>query len=410
MEKPEELKRKAEKALDKKSLYGPDIDLEEYDFGEPGPVKNKPLSELGEEVLKRAGEVGVDVEEHRVSGTFFQVDHEVLRSIVIDRLRKQGVLVMSAMEALKKLDWVKKYYWKAIPVDLDKFTAAAELYWRHGYFIYVPPGVKVKQPVQACLFVCSRDIAQPVHNIIIADENSELNLVTACSTLANRGLHIGISEFYVGRNAKITFTMVHGWASNYHVRPRAVAVVEEGGTFVNYYINLHPVKTLQMYPTAILNKKAQGFLTSILLAREKSMMDVGGRIVLKGEGAKGEITSRSVIKDESTAVMRGELVGEVPGVKAHLECRGLLLSEKAHGEAIPTLKSFTEGAELTHEAALGRISEEELLYLMTKGFNEDEATSLIVRGFVEIGLDKLPETIRKPVLSILELVSRLAKG
>lgn len=402
-------KELAKRALKKSSPYGPDVDLGSYDFGEVGSVENVPLEDLPEEYKKGAEGVGIEVGKKSVSGTYFQVDHSVVRTFVEERLRKLGVIVSSTLDALRKYDWVKEYYWRAVPVDSDKYTAVTELKTRHGYFIYVPPGVKVREPIQACLFISGRDLAQPVHNIIIADEGSELNLVTGCVTIVERGLHIGVSEFYVRRNAKMTFTMIHGWSRDFDVRPRTGVVVEEGGEFVNYYVNLHPARTLQMYPTVYLHRNASAYLTSIVLASKRSYYDIGGRIVFQGEGARGEIISRSVVKDFAKSVMRGELIAQTPRVKGHLECRGLILSDEVDAIAIPLLRSSYKDVELTHEAALGKISEDELVYLMAKGFDEDEAVSLVVRGFVDVGLERIPEPLRRQAGQVLELLVKYAR-
>ena len=404
------LRERALKAIERPPEHGPDLDLSEYRIEEPGYVKEEKLSDLPSSVLEKAASVGIDVEESEVSGTYFQVDYEVVRRAVVERLRKRGVVVMSIIEALRKYDWVKDYYGRAVQVDTDKYTAVAELYLRHGYFIYVPPVVKVEEPIQACLFVSCNNIAQPVHNIIIVDEGSELNLVTGCVTMANKGLHVGVSEFYVKRNAKLTFTMIHGWAPRFDVRPRAAVIVEEGGTFIGYYVNLQNVKSLQAEPKIVLHRNSTSYYTNIIIGKGRSMIDIGAVLIFEGEGSRGELTSRSIIDDESTVIMRGTLMAKAPRVRGHLECKGLLLSDKARGEAIPVLNSLSKEAELTHEAALGRISEEELLYLMSRGFDEEEATSLIVRGFIDVGISNLPEKVRPSVISALDLISKLARG
>ncbi len=404
------LLRNAKEALRKRAPYGPDIDLEEFNFEEEGDVENETIESLPPDLRKAGEAVGIDVNERRVSGTYLQIDGRVLRSTVLKWLRERGLIVAPISEALRKFNWLKDYYWSAIPVDQDKYTAAAEVFRQHGYFIYVPPNVKIEIPVQTCLLTSCHRGAQAVHNIIIADENSELNLITGCATTANRGLHIGVSEFFVKRGARVTFTMIHGWAPEFHVRPRAAVVVEEGGTFVNYYINMHSVKSLQMLPTVIEHRNACSYLTTIVLGRGSAFMDVGGRIIFRGENARGEITSRSVIRDSAKVIMRGQLIAEAQKVRGHLECRGLLLSDSAEAEAIPSLKSKFNDVELTHEAALGRISEEEMIYLMMKGFNEDEATALLVRGFIDAGLQHLPESLRFAAISTLEMAARMAKG
>ena len=381
--------------------------LEKYDFGKLGKeeisIENIPKAAIG-----RMRYVGVEPE--RASGLYMQLDHNAIYTSLTNYLKQKGVILMSTYDAYQKIPWVRKYFWNALPKTYDEFTKLADEYWRHGYFIYVPPNTKIEVPIQACLFISKKKIAQPVHNVIIVDKNSELNLVTGCATMVNEGLHLGISEFYVKENAKLTFTMIHGWAPEFEVRPRAAAIVEKGGMFVSYYVNLYPVRDLQMYPTVYLKGNANCYMTNILLGRRNSSLDVGSRIVFLEKGSKGEIISRSIVRDEAKVIMRGNLVGKSGDVKGHLECKGLILSPKASAVAVPQLESYVEGAELTHEAAIGRISEEQLYYLMSKGFTEEEAVSLIVRGFIEVGLTHLPEVLQSSIRAILSILEKLAKG
>ncbi|KPV62117.1 MAG: cysteine desulfurase activator complex subunit SufB [Candidatus Bathyarchaeota archaeon BA1] len=145
------------------------------------------------------------------------------------------VEIMSTRDAFEKYDWLKDYWWKLIPVDTDKYTALAELYWDHGYFLRVLEDQKVTLPLQSCLFISRDNLNQNVHNIIIAEPNSEVQIITGCVVHPNiqRGLHVGISEFYIKDGAKLTFTMIYNWAQNFHARPRTAALVENEATFVN---------------------------------------------------------------------------------------------------------------------------------------------------------------------------------
>ncbi len=404
-----EIKRRAMKALNKPAPYGPDVDIKDYEAEIPEALQ-LPLEELPQEMREKAEMVGIDVNEKGVGATYLQIDHSVAYTMLRARLKRKGIIVMSTAEALRRLPWVAKYYWKLIPVDTDKYTATVEIHMRHGYFIYVPPGVKVDMPVQACILARARKGLQPIHNIVIVGEGSELNLVTGCATTSEEGLHIGVSEFYVKKGGRLTFTMIHGWGAKYHARPRTAVLLEEGAIFASYYINLYPVRSLQAFPIVYAGKNASCYLTNIILGRGESVIDIGGGVVLRGEKATGEVISRSIIKDRARVIMRGRLVGETERIRGHLECRGLLLSPEAYSRAIPELEALAEGAELTHEAAIGKISEDELNYLMSKGFSEEEAVSLIVRGFLEVGLERLPQAIREPLKIILDMVARMARG
>ncbi len=399
----------ARQALSKKATYGPDIDLNEYDWGDSSSISDKPIS-LPRQVVERAEALGVDVTGKSGSGVYLQLDRSFLYSYIAKTLEKYGIEILSIEDALEEYEWLRDYYWRAVPVDQDKYTAMTELQGRHGYFIYVPPEVRVKEPIHACLFIHRESIAQAVHNIVVVDKDAELNLVTACSALPAKALHIGVSEFYVKKGAKLSFTMVHFWGPTVHVRSRTGVIVEDSGVFTNYYVHMAPVKSLQAYPSVVLQgDDSSAYLVSILMAAEESLLDVGGRIIFKGRNTRGEVISRSIVKGRATTIMRGELIAQ-SNARGHIDCKSLLLSPKASSEAVPVIRSLTDSAELTHEAAIGKISQEELEYLMTKGFSEDEATSLIVRGFLEAGIEKLPQKLQSYMNKVLDIVAKHAKG
>jgi Fe-S cluster assembly scaffold protein SufB len=397
--------KKALEAKEKQAVFGPDIDLNKYSMESEKHESISHLTELPEEYQKAVLQVGIDANEYQRSGSYFQIDH----SVIFSRSIQNGLEVMSTTEALKKYDWLREYWWKAVPVDMDKYTAQAELKQTHGYFLRALPGVKAIFPVQACLFIGKNGLAQNVHNIIIAEENSELHLITGCMAAPHirSGLHIGISEFFVKRNAKITFTMIHAWKKEMDVRPRTGAIIEENGVFINNYICMRPVKSLQMYPTAYcIGKNSRARYHTILYASENSIMDVGSRVILRAENSRAEVIARAIAKDNGNIIARGHLKGEVPGVKAHLECRGLLLSKNASIHAIPELEGKTEGVDLSHEAAVGKIAEEEIQYLMARGLSSEEATAIIVRGFLNIDIQGLPEQLIKEMKRIIDISTK----
>ena len=353
------------------------------------------LGGLTAEEKERASTVGIDAEEACRSGSFFQIDN----SVIFSSARQSGLEVMSTTEALEKYDWLKDYWWKAVPVDADKYTAQAELKQHHGYFLRALPGAKAEFPLQACLYMSKDGLAQNVHNIVIAEEGSELHIITGCTTAQHvrSGLHVGVSEFYIKKNAKVTFTMIHNWAEDVAVRPRTGAIVEENGVFMSNYICMKPVRTLQMYPAAYcVGENATVRFNTVLLATEGSNMDVGSKVYLRAKGSRAESVARAVTTG-GAIVTRGNLIGEVPGIKAHLECRGLILSEKGSILAIPELDGRVSGVEMSHEAAVGKIAEEEIQYLMTRGLASDEATAAIVRGFLDIEIKGLPERLREEI-------------
>jgi Fe-S cluster assembly scaffold protein SufB len=361
----------------------------------------KGVDELPADVRTDALTVGIAAAERACrSGSFFQMDNSVLFSESF----AEGLEVMSSQEAVKKYPWVEELRWKLVNPEADDYTRSVREHQHHGYFIRALPGAKVQMPLQACLFLEQEALAQKVHNIIVAEEGSELNIITGCASghKVKTGLHVGISEFYVRKGAQLTFTMIHSWGEQVAVRPRSAALVEEGGTFLSNYVCLKPVGTLQMYPTVrLVGEGALTRLHSILYAGPGTTLDIGGRVILSSPHTRAEIISRSITKG-GEIIARGHLVGSAPDIKAHLECRGLILGEGGRIYAIPELEGSVEGVDLSHEAAVGKIAEEEVQYLSARGLSSDEAVAMIVRGFLDVDIKGLPEALKEEIRKAID--------
>ncbi len=201
---------------------------------------------------------------------------------------------------------------------------------------------------------------------------------------------MGVSEFFIKKGAKVTFTMIHSWNPDTAVRPRTGAIIEEDGLFMSNYLLMKPVRSIQMYPVArCIGENATVRYNSVLVAFPGSSLDVGSRVFLNARGAKTEIISRAITTGGDIAA-RGYIEGNAKDVKGHLECRGLILSEKGTIYAVPELKGTLSGIDLSHEAAVGKINEEEVEYLMARGLTRTEATATIVRGFLHVDIQGLP--------------------
>ena len=318
-------------------------------------------------------------------------------------IRQDGVELLSMNDALKKYNGLTDYWWKAVDIDADKYTAQAAVAFHDGYFIRARAGIKAEYPVQACLYISGESIAQNVHNMIIAEEGSELHIITGCTTAPHlkKGLHVGVSEFYIKKGATVTFTMLHTWGEEIVVRPRTSVWVEEGATFMSNYVCMKTAKSVQMYPSVrLMGRNAVARINTLLVAQKGSDLDIGGRVSLEAPGAKAEIISRAITRG-GNIIARGLLIGQVADVKAHLECNGLILSEEGRIRAIPELDGWVAGVEMSHEAAVGKISQDEIEYLMSRGLSEDEATALIVRGFLNVKMEGLPKELQDEIERII---------
>ncbi len=399
-------KEAALQAKDKPAALGPDLDLSQYSR-QPRSWEQCPISNLPESILGKALEVGIVPEEESRAATFFQIDHSVIFK-AIQKMFENKIEIMSTREALKKYEWLKDYWWRIVRVDADKYTALAELAWDQGYFIRILEDQKVVIPLQTCLFISVDNLNQNVHNIIIAEPGSEAQIITGCTLHADvqRGLHVGVSEFYIKENAKLTFTMIHNWAQNFDSRPRSGAIIEDNAVFVSNYMCFRPVKSLQMYPVAYCRGvNARVRFNTILYGVGNSYIDVGSKVVLQNEGCRGEVITRAIAADKAQIYARGFLEGEHDNTRAHLECRGLLLSDEAMIYTIPELMARTKGADLSHEAAIGKIAEDQVQYLMARGFSRSEAESLIVRGFMDVSIFGLPKDLEREIRRMINMAA-----
>jgi len=333
--------------------------------------------------------VGIETNASLRAGTFIQKDNTVVHcSHATD-----GAEVMGIAGALAAFPWLEAFMWKLLSPEKDDMTREAAKSPLQGFFIRSHKGVKIEKPLQTCLHIAQDKFSQKVHNIVVAEEDSEMHIIAGCSTSPHlsSGLHIGVSEFYVKKGATLKYTMIHDWGENIFVRPRTAVHVEEGGVFISNYISLKPVGSLQSNPITYLEKNATATLSSILVAGKGTHMDSGAVVELNGEGARAEIISRAIVAG-GTIISRGHIKGNVQGVKGHLECKGLILKDGLL-HAIPELSGLVPGVEMSHEAAVGKIDKQEIEYLMARGLTEDDAVSTIVRGFLNVDIEGLPEEL-----------------
>ena len=378
------------------------VDPEDYLTSAPVQPYSEDPRGLPDEVKARMLDVGVMADEAAGrSGTFVQIDHTPVHV----SLAQDGIELMSVRDALKKHDWLSDLWWGAVDAAADRYTSFVDDQTEsNGYFIRALPGQKTLFPVQACLYLGTEGLAQSVHNIIIAEEGSELHIITGCTTGPHHqsGLHLGVSEFYVRKGAKLTFTMIHNWEPGIAVRPRTGVIVEAGATFISNYVIMRPVRDLQMNPVArCVGEGATVRFNSVLAGFPGGKIDAGSKVYLDAPGARTEIVSRAIVTG-GEIIARGFIEGNAPDVKGHLECRGLILNDGGVIHAVPELRGTVAGIDLYHEAAVGKIAEEEVQYLMARGLTRDEAASTIVRGFLHVDIEGLPDALNAELQHAIE--------
>lgn len=365
------------------------LDLGRYDMMAEDHDYVRDLKGLGRNDTMEFAQVGLETGAGLRAGTFIQKDNSILHC----SRGMDGVDIMGIAQAEEQFSEVGTLLWSLLDRDKDEIARSVVNAPLQGFFIRVEKGVCAEKPLQTCLHIAKNRFAQNVHNLIVVEEDADIHIIAGCSTAKHleSGLHLGLSEFFIKKGAKLTYTMIHDWGENIEVRPRTAVHVEEGGVFISNYVSLKPVGSLITNPVTILEKDATARFNSILVAGEGSFMDVGSVVDLKGEGARAEIISRAIVAG-GTIISRGHLKGRVEGVKGHLECKGIILKEGIL-HAIPELSGRTPGVEMSHEAAVGKIDKREIEYLMSRGLSEDDAISTIVRGFLNVDIEGLPKEL-----------------
>jgi len=371
-------------------------------------AKESELTKIPHQILEEAYKAGIEKSEEKRSGTLMHVDQTTLYSKVNESFMGKLEL-MDTKEALQRYSWLDNYRWKLVNRDKDKFTKKVAEDFSGGYFIRILPNAQVIFPLQSCLMITKTNLEQRVHNIIIAEKGSKAHIISSCiqHSGVEKASHLGISEFYVKKGAILNFTMIHNWSEQTLVRPRSAALIEDRGEFVSNYLCMKPVKDVQMYPVAYCNgKNSKVSFNSILYGHEKSLLDIGSKAILNGKGSRAEMISRAIARKGSNIIVRGMIEGNNPECRGHLECRGLIMDKESLIQSVPELIARKKGAEITHEAAVGKISEKEILYLMTRKLSEDQAISMIIRGFMDVGIMELPEALNEEVNLIVDFVAQ----
>jgi len=256
--------------------------------------------------------------------------------------------------------------------------------------------------IQTCFLTSQSGFEQNVRNVIIAKERSKLEIFTGC--LSNEHVksntHNAITDIFVGKNATLTFNMIHSWGKTSKVFPKTKVHVDEGGVFISNYVVWEKVKEIKSNPQAFVKKGGKAVMQSLVYSHSDTKLDIGGKISLEGAGSSGEILS-SVVSEGGEYKTVTEIVGEGDNSRGHIECNAVLLESAGQVETIPLLKAKNSSVELSHEASIGKISKEEIQYLQTKGLNKDHARELIVKGFVNDSVKRMPLSIQEKIESIL---------
>jgi len=310
-------------------------------------------------------------------------------------LAEQGVLFLDTDSALKEHPEIfKKYFAKIIPPEDNKFAALNSAVWSGGSFIYIPPGVKVDMPLQAYFRINAENIGQFERTVIIADEGSEVHYIEGCTApvYSSESLHSAVVELVAHKDAKLRYTTIQNWSNDVYNLVTKRANAYEGATVEWIDGNIGSKLTMKYPGIYLMGRKAYGETLSIAFAGKNQHQDTGAKMVHLAPDTTSKITSKSVSRANGRSTYRGLLRVRkgATNVKATVRCDALLLDDTSKTDTYPYMEINQEDATVTHEATVGKIGDEQIFYLMSRGFTEEEALSLIVNGFMEPFTKELP--------------------
>lgn len=353
-------------------------------------------NEVPEDIKKTFDLLGIpEAEKKSLAGVGAQYDSEVVYHSIKEDLVKQGVIYTDMETALREHeDLVKEYFMKCVTPNDHKFVALHGAVWSGGSFVYVPKGVNVDIPLQSYFRLNSPGAGQFEHTLIIVDEGAKLHFIEGCSApkYSVTNLHAGCVELYVKEGATLRYSTIENWSKNMLNLNTKRAIVEKNGT-IEWVSGSFGSQISMLYPMSILKGEgARAEFTGVSFAGKGQNLDTGAKVIHAAPNTSSTINSKSISRNGGKATYRGVLKvnSNAYNSKSMVSCESLMLDNKSKSDTIPVIDLLNDDVEIGHEAKIGKISDESIFYLMTRGISEDEAKSMIVRGFVEPISKELP--------------------
>lgn len=380
-----------------------------YYFMKPIEHMGKSWDDVPDYIKKTFDRLGIpEAEKTFLGGVSAQYESEVVYHSMKDELRKQGIVFLDMDGGLREYeDIVKKYFGTVIPSTDNKFAALNTAVWSGGSFIYVPPGVDVKVPLQAYFRINAENMGQFERTLIIADKGARVHYIEGCTApvYSTDSLHSAVVELIALDGAYIRYTTIQNWARNIYnlVTKRAQAHANATVEWVDG--NLGSRLTMKYPCVQLVGEGARGEILSVAFAGVDQHQDAGAKVIHAAPNTSSRITSKSISKDNGRASYRGlvKVHKNAANVKVSVECDALLIGEDARSDTYPTMEIDNDQVRVEHEARVSKVAEEQLFYLTSRGLTEDEARLLIVNGFMEPFTKELPLEYAVELNRLIEL-------
>lgn len=381
--------------------WGPDIEDLDMDnivtYVRPKSKMSAKWSEVPKDIKDTFERLGIpQAEQKSLAGVGAQYDSELVYHNVRSEVAAQGVVYTDLESAMhgEYAEMIRTHFMHLVKPQEHKFAALHGAVWSGGSFVYVPKGVSVTIPLQSYFRLNAPGAGQFEHTLIIVDEGAYLHFIEGCSApkynVAN--LHAGCVELYVGKNAKLRYSTIENWSKNMYNLNTKRAIVEEGGT-IEWVSGSFGSHVSYLYPMSILKgDDSKMEFTGITFAGEGQNLDTGAKVVHTGKRTSSYINTKSISKDGGISTFRSSVqIGkQASGSKASVSCQSLMLDDISRSDTVPAMDIRTRDANVGHEAKIGRISDEAVFYLMSRGISEEDARAMIVSGFADDVSKELP--------------------
>ena len=381
--------------------WGPDIEDLDMDnivtYVRPKSKMSAKWSEVPKDIKDTFERLGIpQAEQKSLAGVGAQYDSELVYHNVRAEVAAQGVVYTDLESAMhgEYADMIRTHFMHLVKPQEHKFAALHGAVWSGGSFVYVPKGVSVTIPLQSYFRLNAPGAGQFEHTLIIVDEGAYLHFIEGCSApkynAAN--LHAGCVELYVGKNAKLRYSTIENWSKNMYNLNTKRAIMEEGGT-IEWVSGSFGSHVSYLYPMSILKgDDSRMEFTGITFAGEGQNLDTGAKVVHTGKRTSSYINTKSISKDGGISTFRSSVqIGkQASGSKASVSCQSLMLDDISRSDTVPAMDIRTRDANVGHEAKIGRISDEAVFYLMSRGISEEDARAMIVSGFADDVSKELP--------------------
>ena len=380
-----------------------------YYYAKPVEEQKRSWEEVPSSIRETFDRLGIpEAEAKFLAGVGAQYDSEVVYHNLRESLSRQGVIFCDPETAVREHpDLVREYFGTVVPPLDNKFAALNSAVWSGGSFVYVPKGVKVDIPLQAYFRINLQNFGQFERTLIIADEDSFVHYVEGCTApvYTTDSLHSAVVEIIAKKGARVRYSTIQNWSGDVYNLVTKRSVAYEGATVEWVDGNLGSKRTMKYPSVYLLGKGAHGEVLSIAFAGRGQQQDTGGKIIHAASSTSSVITSKSISKDGGVASYRGLLKVQagLRDVRSRVVCDALILDDRSASNTFPYMEIDADDVSVEHEARVSRISEEQLFYLKSRGMNEQEASAMIVNGFLDPLVKQLPMEYAVELNRLIEL-------